>query len=341
MSIEAVKWALQQAPPCKSPGETLVLVYLAERADQYGNNAFPSKSTIAQHLFGSFLPQPPPGASKEEKAPYTRDKEAKERKVQVALSRLRESGHITVIADCSHPKWLGIPFDKKPTPYRLNMGMVREQTEGTNTYPGEGTNMSPRRGDENIPGGEIPPRRGDKYVQGEGTNTYPKPSVEPSGKPSGEGEGLQKLLQNVQPPPTPPQFENSLDQKPIPQEWINNFGVMEYCHDRHPHGNEDGEACRGCRKMKEQIANRVERTKQQNAEQQRLREEQRRNGKDKCNICNAQGRRLVINPNTGMSLDVDCLHSDIDRHEHIAALEFEGKYEEAQRLRGLTSVQAS
>lgn len=332
MSVQATHWALYDAPQV---GANLgVLLYLADRADEHGRNAFPSKATIARDVYG-YPPEPSESASKEEKDKYNKAKGSKERIVQRILKELRDSGHISVDKHCVNTVFLSIPSHLRPTAYKLNLSLVRGGKKSS-THTGEEID-SPRRN---------PPTTGDEIFQQGRTNlptgekeSSPKPSVKPSGEPSGEGERLQELLRDVQPPLTPTSFENSLDQKPIPQEWLNDYSGMEYCHE-HPDGNKDRVACRGCGEMKQRIKALREQSERQNAEQQRLKQVKRQFGKDNCDICNHQGQRDQIMRSRVTNL-VSCNHEDEDRREAIAALEYDGKHEEAQRLGGLTIVQAS
>lgn len=328
MSIEAVKWALQDAPPCDSPRETLILVYLAERADKYGDNAFPSKKTIAEHLFGDYPPEPPQNASKEERAPYLRDKEAKERKVQQALARLRRSGHITEALDCRNPRWLAIPSDKKPTPYKLNMSMIRESA---------GTNSSSRRGDENISGGRIHPERGDENIQREGTNMYPKPSSKPPGEPGGGGGRRSTKLAAVVPAAdTPP--KNHLN---IPEGWLEMNDGIQRCLERHPDGNHRNEPCRSCRDTETQIGRLRGERAREDAAREREQSSNRRRGKDSCDICDDRGERPGINSRTNQVDYPKCDHTENDRRDAIEALMKEGKVSAVQRMEsGRTRLKA-
>lgn len=47
MSVAAVDWALRRAPVGADASERLVLVYLADRADDEGRDAFPSIATLS------------------------------------------------------------------------------------------------------------------------------------------------------------------------------------------------------------------------------------------------------------------------------------------------------
>lgn len=323
MSIDAVRWALQLAPPAPSPRESLVLVYLAERADSHGHNAFPSKSTIAQHLFGEFLPMPNADSTEGERKAYHRDKEAKERKVQNALARLRKSGHISEDRDCKNPVWLSIPEHSKPTPYRLNMSMVRA---GSNMYPGMELS-SLTRGDKNVPRGQKHPWRGDKYVYTAGSNISPKPSGEPPGEPGGIVNSSAGMS------PSPLQLPPTITSE-IPEDWLDISDGLQRCIRRHPSGNRDREACGGCRDTEIQIKKLRQQRDRNKAIQERAARITQSVGTATCDICNHQGRRLAINPTTRLTRDVKCGHAELDRIELIEALEAEGKNAEAAKHKG-------
>ena len=57
MSVAAVDWALRRAPVGADASERLVLVYLADRADDEGRDAFPSIATLVEqsHLSRSTI----------------------------------------------------------------------------------------------------------------------------------------------------------------------------------------------------------------------------------------------------------------------------------------------
>ena len=57
MSVAAVDWALRRAPVGADASARLVLVYLADRADDEGRDAFPSIATLVEqsHLSRSTI----------------------------------------------------------------------------------------------------------------------------------------------------------------------------------------------------------------------------------------------------------------------------------------------
>lgn len=91
MSREARDWAWQQGEErtISEPVDLLILLDLADVADEYGRNSYPSRERLAKHCMAS------------------------ERTITRHLAGLVESGHITVEAPATRIK---------PTTYRLNLG---------------------------------------------------------------------------------------------------------------------------------------------------------------------------------------------------------------------------
>lgn len=159
MSIQAINWALEDAPDVPSH-LVAVLVALANHADASGRNAY-----VGQERLGW----------------YTRKARRNVRKdidALIKLGLIRE-GDQRIVAH--------LRADKRPTVYDLAMERKRERTpldEGMHTSPrpqSEGIQASPREGMHTSPRKEV---RGDAHVPSGGMPASPKPSTEPTSSSS-------------------------------------------------------------------------------------------------------------------------------------------------------------
>lgn len=93
MALDPILWAMKDAP-VRDAGERMILMVLAEHADEDGCNAFPSISTLARYALCST------------------------RNVQLKLRALADRGLI-VEGDQRYPALLKLPHYKRPTNYDL------------------------------------------------------------------------------------------------------------------------------------------------------------------------------------------------------------------------------
>ena len=139
-------WALEDAP-ITEPGALLVLIALAEHADEHGRNAFPSVRRLAARARCS------------------------ERTVQRHLRALKDA---RLIRDGDQSIVARYRADQRPSVLDLNLAAVRDQAAE------RGDNMSPREDDGVTPVSPGTSQRGDKPGTNGVTPVSPKPSTEPS-----------------------------------------------------------------------------------------------------------------------------------------------------------------
>ena len=165
MSIEAVEWALQQAP-CVSTPARLVLVYLAERADERGRGTYPSADTIGEHL------------------------QMGERTVRRWLAYLEDAG-ITVRGDQGLVE--DYPADKRPVVWDLDLRKKRQKRQKRGAGSGQsgvpkvakrgaesGHNEVPEVAVDHPSGVPVLAKRGAGSGQSGVPKVAPKPSIAPT-----------------------------------------------------------------------------------------------------------------------------------------------------------------
>lgn len=100
MSLRATLWALDQAPT-DDPAEVVVLISLADEADDEGRNAWPSQERLATRARCSV------------------------RTVQRRLRALEDRGLITRM-ECADARYTSLPERKRPVCYRLALHLTRQ-----------------------------------------------------------------------------------------------------------------------------------------------------------------------------------------------------------------------
>lgn len=107
MSLKAIIWAIEDAP-VEDPTATLVLIALADNANDDGTGCWPSVQTLTNRARCS------------------------RRTVQRHLRDLEAAG---IIRQGNQALVAGYPPNRRPTVYDLNMAMVRAQDRGDNLTP--------------------------------------------------------------------------------------------------------------------------------------------------------------------------------------------------------------
>ena len=142
MSIESMSWVLNYSPV--SGSEKIVLLGIANHADDQGGNAWPSVSTLARYANVS------------------------ERAVQQALQKLRDGGHIDIIPNAGGTA--KTRSDRRPNLYKI----LYMQADGTHrTSPRSDTN-----------GVKSSAQRGEVGFVNGAKQASPEPSLEPPIEPS-------------------------------------------------------------------------------------------------------------------------------------------------------------
>lgn len=227
------------------------------------------------------------------------------RTVSKALKSLIESGHISKDEGCSFPGYLNIPTYRRPTAYKLNLSLMSEKRPVSRDIPVSRDTTVPKGssvfdGQSGMSLGVKSPVLGDnqtvsKQEDKQGAETLPNSAF-------------------------------------IPEEWLGLNDGLQRCLSRHPNGNQRCEPCFGCRDTAAQLKELRRQLDLDTEARARTVAVARSIGKEECDICNHQGRRLTLNHRTGLTRDIDCLHREIDREDAIAALLSEGKDSEAAKL---------
>ena len=160
MSVAAVDWALRRAPVGADASARLVLVYLADRADDEGRDAFPSIATLVEqsHLSRSTIKR--------------------------ILRRLEEQG---LISRGDQLKVAHYRIDRRPVVWDLHVELTMD-----NSREERGLKMTPREeshdsavsaGVQNEPPSDSDEERGFTGARSGGSLVDHKPSYKPSIKP--------------------------------------------------------------------------------------------------------------------------------------------------------------
>ena len=142
MSIESMSWVLNYAPV--SGTDKIILLGIANHADDRGKNAWPSVATLARYANVS------------------------ERAVQQSLHKLREAGHLRVIPNAGGTG--KTRSDRRPNLYELTF------------LKADGTHYASPRDTDN--GAKSSAQRGEVGFADGVKQASPEPSLEPSGEPS-------------------------------------------------------------------------------------------------------------------------------------------------------------